>query len=108
MKSNALRPDEHLDGVALQYSSCRMQTLCADFVLIQPQYFSCRRAVIRLPTARTIFLRSLVFIIVVMMFAERGPSKSRHDFAEKQIKKDHSAYSSTPADNHGAEHPPPH
>ena len=41
------------------------------------------------------FLRSLVFIIVVMMFAERGPTKSRHDFVEKQIKKDHSAYSST-------------
>ena len=41
------------------------------------------------------FLKSLVFIIVVMMSAERGPTKSRHDFVEKQIKKDHSAYSST-------------
>src|SRR5262249_36123037 len=38
---------------------------------------------------------SLVFIIVVMMFAERGPTKSRHDFAKEQIKKDNSAYSST-------------
>ena len=51
--------------------------------------------VIQLPTARIVFLRSLVFIVVVMMFAERGPTKSRHDFVEKQIKKDHSAYSST-------------
>ena len=54
-----------------------------------------RRAVIQPPTARIVFLRSLVFIIVVMMFAERGPTKTRHDFVEKQIKKDHSAYSST-------------
>ena len=36
-----------------------------------------------------------MFIIVVMMFAERGPTKSRHHFVEKQIKKHHSAYSST-------------
>jgi hypothetical protein len=69
-------------------------------------FSSRRRAVIQLPTARIVFLRSLVFIIVLMMFAERGPTKSRHDFVEKQIKKDHSAYSST--DNHGEEHPAPH
>jgi hypothetical protein len=28
-------------------------------------------------------LKSLVFIIVLMMFAKRGPTKSRHDFLEK-------------------------
>src|SRR5437763_10607712 len=58
-------------------------------------FSSRRRAVIQLATVRIVFLRSLVFIIVVMMFAERGPAKSRHDFVEKQIKKNHSAYSST-------------
>lgn len=58
-------------------------------------FSSRRRAVIQLATVRIVLLRSLVFIIVVMMFAERGPTKSRHDFVEKQIKKDHSAYSST-------------
>ena len=62
--------------------------------------FSSRRravihAVIQPPTARIVFLRSLVFIIVVMMFAERGRTKTRHDFVEKQIKKDNSTYSST-------------
>src|SRR6516164_9078901 len=58
-------------------------------------FSSRRRAVIQPPTARIVFLRSLVFIIVVMMFAERGPTKTRHDFVEKQIKKDNSTYSST-------------
>ena len=58
--------------------------------------FSSRhRAVIQLPTARIVFLRSLVFIIVVLMFAERGPTKTRHDCVEKQIKKDDSTYSPT-------------
>ena len=57
--------------------------------------FSSRRRGIQMPTARIVFLRFLVFIIVVMMFAERGPTKTRHDFVEKQIKKDDSAYSST-------------
>ena len=58
--------------------------------------FSSRhRAVIQPPTARILFLRSLVFIVVVMMIAERGPTKTRHDFVEKQIKKDNSTYSST-------------
>ena len=33
-----------------------------------------------------------MFIIVVMMFAERGPTKSRHGFVEKQIKKNHSPH----------------
>ena len=50
-------------------------------------FSSRRRSVIQLPRARIVFLRSLVFTIVVMMFAERGPTKSRHDFVEKQIKK---------------------
>src|SRR5215472_7313346 len=57
--------------------------------------FSSRRRGIQMPTARIVFLRFLVFIIVVMMFAERGPTKTRHDFVEKQIKKDDSTYSST-------------
>jgi len=51
--------------------------------------------VIQPPTARILFLKSLVFIVVVMMIAERGPTKTRHDFVEKQIKKDNSTYSST-------------
>lgn len=36
-----------------------------------------------------------MFIIVVMMFAEQRLTKSRHDFVQKQIKKDHRAYSPT-------------
>jgi hypothetical protein len=71
---------------------CRSSADLSDSATI---FSSRRHAVIQLATVRIVFLRSLVFIIVVMMFAERGPTKSRHDFVEKQIKKDHSAYSST-------------
>jgi hypothetical protein len=68
-----------------------MRSIC----LIQPQYF--RLVVAPSFSYQRLASRflALVFIIVVMMFAERGPTKSRHDFVEKQIKKDHSAYSST-------------